>query len=625
MKRWLLLLLAALLVLSGCDGKTVPETTQSTPPQTSETTQHIPGPSLYVADSRLEQDTQGAVQVFLPETGAIVTYGFMGDDPVLFSLGEDKIYVTRISADTGEVLFEGTLPQTASTWNGLAMGSERLICYDGEAHQLLIYDGQLRLNRTLSLPEGITGGVVMAEDLSVAYYGIGECLYALDLNTELSRLVMQMTGSEVYPESLLFQDSVLCCYVSSPYEMAYSFFSVTDGRMLGRADGFLSMETLDQQYVARCADGLVTEVLLGSRDGEVLGFRPDNIFGSVGILRRTGRLVEDMALETGTGIQIYDPENGNCLGKLFLEGITWAGTIREDAQGRVWFLTTDPWNQCDVLCRWDPDVAQNGDQIQRVGPHYTVSNPDRESLALCRQRADQLEAAYGVEIRLYDDLVEPANYAFTPEHQIVLIQSALDELEKALARFPEGFFHTGANVTESGAFQISLVREITGTDYNQAADMGGLQYWISGNAYIALKVGYGLENSFYHQLCHALETFVVGNSIHYDFWDDRNPKGFAYDYSYSLYQNHQESPWLQPETRAFIDAFSMTYPVEDRARIFEYAVMEGNEAFFASETMQLKLKQLCMAFREAVGWKKSQETFLWEQYLTDSLAYVPKK
>ena len=54
MKRWLLLLLAVLLVLSGCDGNPVPETTQTTPPQTVETTERIPGPTLYTADSRLE-------------------------------------------------------------------------------------------------------------------------------------------------------------------------------------------------------------------------------------------------------------------------------------------------------------------------------------------------------------------------------------------------------------------------------------------------------------------------------------------------------------------------------------------------------------------------------------------
>jgi hypothetical protein len=37
--------------------------------------------------------------------------------------------------------------------------------------------------------------------------------------------------------------------------------------------------------------------------------------------------------------------------------------------------------------------------------------------------------------------------------------------------------------------------------------------------------------------------------------------------------------------------------------------------------MQEKLMQVCIGLREAFGLKKSTETFLWEQYLKESLAY----
>jgi len=52
--------------------------------------------------------------------------------------------------------------------------------------------------------------------------------------------------------------------------------------------------------------------------------------------------------------------------------------------------------------------------------------------------------------------------------------------------------------------------------------------------------------------------------------------------------------------------------------------MEGNEAYFKSEIMQEKLLVLSKAIREAFGWKKSEETFRWEQYLNESLAYKKK-
>ena len=69
----------------------------------------------------------------------------------------------------------------------------------------------------------------------------------------------------------------------------------------------------------------------------------------------------------------------------------------------------------------------------------------------------------------------------------------------------------------------------------------------------------------------------------------------------------------------------MTYPHEDRARVMQYAMQEGYEDYFVSDTMQAKLRQLCLGIREAFGWKKYEGTFVWEQYLRESLAYTKKK
>ena len=52
----------------------------------------------------------------------------------------------------------------------------------------------------------------------------------------------------------------------------------------------------------------------------------------------------------------------------------------------------------------------------------------------------------------------------------------------------------------------------------------------------------------------------------------------------------------------------------------EYAVMDGCEAYFASDIMQAKLKTVCKGIREAFGLKKDSRVFLWEQYLKEPLA-----
>jgi hypothetical protein len=59
----------------------------------------------------------------------------------------------------------------------------------------------------------------------------------------------------------------------------------------------------------------------------------------------------------------------------------------------------------------------------------------------------------------------------------------------------------------------------------------------------------------------------------------------------------------------------MSFPMEDRARVMEYAMMEGNEVYFISKTMQTKLKLLCLGIRTAFKMDKYEEPLVWEQYI----------
>ena len=94
-----------------------------------------------------------------------------------------------------------------------------------------------------------------------------------------------------------------------------------------------------------------------------------------------------------------------------------------------------------------------------------------------------------------------------------------------------------------------------------------------------------------------------------------NPAGFTYDLDYNANQNRSGDEYLQPDKRSFIDTYSMSFPKEDRARIMECAMCDGNENLFRSSTMQAKLRCLSRAIREAYGLKKTTEVFRWEQYL----------
>ena len=122
-----------------------------------------------------------------------------------------------------------------------------------------------------------------------------------------------------------------------------------------------------------------------------------------------------------------------------------------------------------------------------------------------------------------------------------------------------------------------------------------------------------LEQNLYHELFHAMDSYILTETNTYDDWRKLNPTGFTYDYSYITNEYRDPKDYLEPETRAFIDLYSMSYPKEDRARILQYAMTEGNEAYFTSKIMQKKLDTLCKGIRKA--FKLGDGDYLWEQYL----------
>lgn len=618
MKRWLICILAAALLLCGCDNVEPPETTQTIPPQTTEATTLPPAPSLFEGDGVISENTKGAVQTIAPD-GGLITYGFMGDDLVFFQYRDECQEAVRVDSATGQILAQAVMPESLDLWLGIGLGPDKLICYDAVETALRVYDSQFREQHMVNLPEEIYSNMAFTEDLSTLYYSTDGEIRALDVNSGISRLLLKMENATFYIYDLLFEDSMIHCLVGNNAEYYDGFFSTVDGHRMGKDESVGSMESLGDFYLVRREDGPVTEVLLGHREGEIKSFQAEDAYGEVTLLGRTGRLTQTTSDLEGSIFGVYESERGTCQGKVFLKGITWLSNIQEDSQGKIWFVAMDPETETDVLCCWDPAVSGNGDDYVRVGRRYTAENPNEEGLALCKLRAQELESRFGVELYIHTDPIEPYDYAFTYEYQISALDAGLDALEKALESFPEGMLQTAASVTNSGKFHIGLVRAMTGTEYNTVTDVQGLQYWIDGDCYITLLAQDYIQQTLYHELCHAFDTYVTANSIHYDFWSDNNPEGFEYDFCYTEYQNHWDSPWLEDENRAFIDSYSMTYPHEDRARVMEYAMTPYNETYFASETMQAKLRQLCMGIREAFHWEKSQETFLWEQYLLEPL------
>jgi len=621
MKRWLVWVLILVCILCGCTDQPA-ETTPTTEPTQPKVTQ--PPHSILWSGSAAETAANGAVKLYAPDTGSISGLVFLDGDPVVLSVQEDATYLTRFERNTGNVKASSQLSGILYPSLGVVAAKEsRLVCFDNAESVFRILDGNFKELDRIKMKDALTGFPIISQDLTTAYYTVDQEIRAINLQTGISRIVSQLNTESVYLLNLLFDDSVLCCVVADEAYSCATFLNTQNGVTLGTDETLMTIQSSGDSYLATRLDATTLEVLTGQRGETVNRFTPDGEgqprLLSMGILELSNS-------ENGSALGLYAAQDGKRIAQLQLTGISNITDIVEDPSGRyIWIIAHDQQNEQSILCRWDFAESGGADETVRIGTRFTADNPDTQGLARCAQLAQQIGQKYGVEIRIGTEVVTPVAYTFTYEYQTGALEKALEDLDRAMAKFPEGFFKTAARVTNDRVLHIGLIRNMQENVLNSQVRDDGLQYWIDGNAYIALCVGDHVEGDFYNELSHALDTYVYSYSIHYDFWNDCNPEGFVYDESYDLYQTHAGSPYLQDETRAFIDAYSMTFSHEDRAKVMEYAMMDGNESYFESEIMQAKLRQLCLGLRQAFGWKKYEGTFIWEQYLKESLAYVPEK
>ncbi len=614
MKRWLIGLLAV-LVLTGCSQQPDFTTADTTPTPTA------PPTGLYQPESKLETQTGGAVKSFPLGTDGCLSVQPMGQNMLTVCLDtNDATELTVLTCDSGIVRTSVSLEGIASA--SVQASDDRVACYSITENCVVILDASMHVVDRVFLPDGIQGNILLDEALTTAYFCTEGQIRAMDLVTETPRLLHQHGYTHQELHSVMMNGQVLVCQVEDEEGTYFEFIDTQSGQTLGKDDTAWQIESYEDRFFLRRLDSSVEENLFGTADDPLqqLHILSQMLYGIPSI---HGAVTVADAAE-GLDLSFYDLETGKRQAMTTLPDCHAIYSIcgQPDSES-VWFVYEDSDLCQDVLCRWDTDLLDCEDENVYTTRRYTAEDPDTEGLALCTQRAGEINAAYGIRIVFDTTLKQPSDYTLTPEFQISLLNTGLDTLEACLASLPEGFVKEFSTISDA-PLDIALVRTIRNVSGQAPADGTGLQYWAGGDACIALCITDTLQQDFYHQLFHVLETYLFSESTELDLWDKLNPKEFDYDHNYYDYAAHVNSEYLSGK-RAFIDAFSMTYAREDRARIFEYAMMSGNEALFTSEIMQKKLHQLSYCIRDAYGWRKSELTYPWEQYLEQSLAYTKRK
>ena len=601
------------LLLCGC-ARQAPTSLPETVPETLAVTA-----GMYAPNHPIEKAYPGQVRAYPLTPRKVQGICTQGNDVLVLS-GYGNTTLTRFTGadlrETGSLTLEFALSQEDPS---LQIHEAGISYFDPAAQETVVLDQTLQEVRRIKVPDGLSGKPILSPKGNVLYYCTGWSVVAWDLESGIRRTLKELSYETQELTALHLDGQILECRIRHDGLTTRLFLSTDQGLELQRLPENAAITTADDRYFAVLPSGYQTLLLFGDSGNSPELLLPEGSWQQQYYLPEDHAAVTVCSSEEGVLLDYYELNTGILRASLTLDPLQTPKAMVNSKGHSVYILAYDPAADCDMLYRWDvlrqaPDPAN----VTSCKAEYrSMDDPDWEALETCREYAKTIGEKYGITVCIWEEAVavQPWDYRFVPEVLAPVLQKELTLLDKRLARYPDGVLQqTKAHFT---GLTICLVRQITGTgDSGSLSSATGIQFFQENQAYVVITTGRYSEQALYHELYHVMETHLLTESAALDRWDALNPTGFAY--------GHPDSPeiYLQGQTRAFVDRYSMSALKEDRARILENAMLPGKKEVFQSEYMQRKLRALCTGLREAFRLKDEPAVLPWEQYLINSL--VPK-
>ena len=610
MKCFLAVLLS--LLLCGCT-RQAPPALQETVPET----QAVPAVAgTYDPNHPMEQANPGIIRVYPLTLRKVHGVLAMGNDVLALS-GRGSTRLTLLTGDKltekASLTLEFSLHQEDPS---LRIHKSGISYFDPEQQQTILLDQQLQEIRRISAPDGLSGKPILSYDGDVLYYCTGWSVVAWDLKSGIRRTVKELSYESQELTGLHWKDQILECSIRQDGRKRKLLLTADQGLELASLSETAALDTKDSRYFVNLQSGYQKLLIFGEADTEAELLLPQQTGQQQFYLPEDHAAITVSSSDSGIQLDYYELNTGILRDSLTLEPQQTPKSIVNSEGHSVYILVYDPEADCDTLYRWDvlrqPPEAAN--VISYKAAYRSAEDPDLDALNGCREYAEAIGEKYGITLRIWEDAtaVQPWDYRFEPEHLAPVLQKELALLEKRLSQYPqEVLAQTKSHFT---GLTICLVREITGTGDSQSLRSAtGIQFFEDNQAYVVITTGKHSQQALYHELYHVMETHILTESTALDSWEALNPAGFVYG------DSQDADIYLQGQTRAFVDRYSMLYPKEDRARVLENAMLPEKEETFRSEYMQRKLHALCTGIREAYGLEKHTEALPWEQYLINPL------
>lgn len=548
-------------------------------------------------------------------------------------IGADILHLRLLSLETGELLCETNLQTGGSYAVKIQACGDRIAVCDAQGGVIRIFDESLQetaqcevSGMAVYVDSNLTWAYCMtqAEGIHVQNLESGETQTILESARDLS--VYSEDGDEL---SLRYIDAD-----SPDKKECYAGLNLLDGTLecLETDDSFGGMEYCDGIWAGQLQAENQTYVM--GAQGELFQFQLDASYPTLN-LSGTPAILTVMTTETDGTQQMaaYDTD-GEFLSSFSLKGIGGTLMLQQtwlDGEDGCFLIIIDPEGH-DQLYFWDLTKEVSGESLELTPYGQKTENRGEVLEQSYYDRAAELSEAYGAVIKIADQCeTSYSDKTAQQEYDTALIDAAFAVLEETLQAYPEGFFeqlYYGSYRT----MEINLMGEIANTEEIEGHTPTAFVQHENGKITMVLNIRAGaeaLEQNFYHESSHIIDEVIAHDALYRETacfseetWQSLNPESFrALNPEYGgYYESYEIMPmeYYQEEfTPYFVIDYGKSFATEDRATIFEAAMMKKDARLSADGSLPLhaKLEYYCKCIRDCFDTTNWPEYTTWEEAL----------
>ena len=491
MVRCLGILLILAMLLCGC----AQNTTEPTPTDTTTDTGVVENTGLYIPGSDIEIATDGAVRDFQLDDGVYYGCVTLGQDLVLMRQKDGNGTFTLYHGENLEKISSLDLGQSVAPGVSQVHPTSQGISYfDENAKAMVFLSKNLVETGRMYLPENILGSAWPAPDWTVVYYCTEQGIHTMDLQTGISRVLLQQTAFHQEITGVLGDGSVL------RYDMELTegqhktvLLDSATGVTLQEGDYLSGVITRQEQY-------FLPQTIKGVRFLRVGNGQTHQVLWPMETSSRPVMLFDNNAMvmaeenEQGTILAYYDLDTGMRTASVDLDSVSKVTNLQGDGESGVWMFVQEA-DQIRLF-HWDTTKTPTEDTEVYTEPMYTYDQPNEDGLAQIAKDAADLGSQFGVDILTWKDAVAnaPDYQVLSGEFSVQLYEHYLPRLKTALSVFPEGFFTKDPKVK----LRIALVGKIEGDPENGTLpESNCLQFWDEKTPVVVLTLGEDFEFNLY--------------------------------------------------------------------------------------------------------------------------------